>query len=135
MRTRPLLESRPAVTQVFLATMPAFVLGILAGVVLDLSAIVYLVVLIASVLGGVLAGFEHRGAIEGGERGLVGGLVWGVGVVLGHNLLSRRATWAMPHPEGLEVVLTAIVGIPLGAIGGVVRARRADSEHRTEPVV
>ncbi len=127
--TPRLLETRPAVQQVLLATMPAFVLGIIVGVALDLSAVLYLLLVIVSVLGAIVAGLEHRTAVEGGQRGLVGGLMWGVGVILGHHLLSRKATSALPHPEALEVVLTALVSVPLGAIGGALRAR----EERRRP--
>jgi hypothetical protein len=119
-----LLETRPPALQVVLATLPALVLGVVVGVVLDLSSAIYLLLALLSGLGAILAGREHRSVVEGAQRGLVGGLMWGAGVVLGHHLLSRRATVALPHPEALELIITSLVSIPLGAIGGALRSRR-----------
>jgi hypothetical protein len=118
-----LLATRPEAHQYLLATVPALILGTIAGLALDLSGAVYGLLLIVATLGGVGAGLEHATPAEGAQRGLVGGLLFGAGVLLGHHLLNERAKASLPHPEAVEVIVTAIAGMPLGAIGAALRRR------------
>lgn len=128
MKLPVLMDSRPPLVQVVLITIPALVFGVLAGVALDLAAAAYYALLVVALVGGTLAGLEHDGGGHGAQRGLTGGLLFGAGVVAGHHLLTRRATASLPHPEAVELIVSALFGALLGSIGGVVRGAQ---EHAT----
>lgn len=91
---------------------------------LDLSAAGYYGLTLLAVLGGIVAGMEHETTKEGAQRGLVGGTVFGAGVLAGHHLLGRRAQASLPHPESTQVIFAALFAVPLGALGAWLRIRR-----------
>ena len=99
------------------------VFGLLCGFLLGHSKAAYLLATLLSVPGGFLAGFEHAGAGEGADRGLIGGALFGEFILLGHKIDGSAATTSLPHPAGVLVVFTAIFGTLLGALGGYTRAR------------
>jgi hypothetical protein len=118
------MDTRPPAVQFVLIAVPALLLGVVCGLALDLAAAAYYGLLVLAVIGGVGAGLEHDGAGAGAQRGLTGGAVFGAGVLLGHHLLSRHAKVALPHPEGVDVIVSAIFGALFGAIGGAIRGAR-----------
>ncbi len=120
-----LLNTRPALEQILISTLPALIFGVIVGAVLDFSAAGYYALTLLAVLGGILGGMEHETTAEGAQRGLVGGLVFGAGVLAGHQLLSRRAQVALPHPESAQVIIAALFGVPISAFGAWLRIRRA----------
>lgn len=132
MKLPVLLDSRPPAVQLVLLLVPALLLGTVAGIALDLAAGAYYAVLIVAALGGIAAGVEHETAGQGAQRGLTGGLMFGLGVLVGHHLLNRRAQASLPHPEAVEVIVTSIFSVPLGAIGGAIRAHREDTAGRAQ---
>ncbi len=119
-----LLHTRPLKHQWFLSDAPPLLLGAVCGAVLHLSAIAYLVLLVVATIGGFLAGMEHLGAADGASRGEVGGLLFGVGLLLGAHIVHGRLKTSLPDPEIVEVVITTLVGAALGAGGGAIRGRR-----------
>ena len=68
--------------------------------------------------GGYFAGKEHDGAGEGALRGLVGGSLFGGGILLVHEATGKEAKADLPHPAALLLVITVVFGIALGAMGG-----------------
>ncbi len=114
-------ETRPRCQQLLGVALPAFGLGFMVGIALGLSAIVYVVLLVVAGLGGIAAGMEHRRAGIAALRGLIGGAIFGAGLLVGHWVLGRGATIALPSPEALEVLITAVASVPLALLGVALR--------------
>ena len=98
--------------------------GAVTGWFLGESEPVYLVLSLLGILGGLAAGLEHEGALEGFYRGLLGGLEFGFAILLVHGLRDVPATAHLPDPEVGLIAITAIAGALLGALGGRLRRRR-----------
>jgi hypothetical protein len=130
-RMTPLLESRPELVQGGLVIGGPAVFGLLTGFLLGHSKLAYLLATLLSIPGGFLAGFEHAGGSDGADRGLVGGTLFGLFILLGHEIDGSAATTSLPHPAGMLVVFTAIFGALLGGLGGYLRGR-AESGVRQE---
>lgn len=135
-RLPPLLEERTAGQELLLVVIVPSLAGAIAGVLLGVSEIAYLVVAILAIAGGYGAGFEHPGPRYGAYRGLVGGMQFGVWILLAHDVLYDSEPKAeLPHPEILLVALTTAFGVGLGALGGRHRARlEAKAAAAAEPV-
>jgi len=119
-----LLRSREVPLQVVFAVVVPAAAGALAGWLLGVNEIAYLVWSLLALAGGYLAGLEHRGAGEGAIRGVLGGSLFGA-VLLGvHHATGEEPTADLPEPEILLVVLTALIGTVSGALGGRRRAKR-----------
>lgn len=85
-------------------------LGISAGAYWGLSAL--------AGLGAILAGFEHQDGWGGADRGLVGGAIFGAGVLIAHAIAGTHAKVSLGSFPPLLIVIDAIAGMLLGAIGG-----------------
>jgi hypothetical protein len=119
----PLMADRPAAHRAPLIIVPALLLGFLAGAMLGVSAAAWTIVNIIATLGGIAAGFEHDGAASGARRGALGGLVFGLGLVLADALLVDHREARIADPAILQTVVTTLAGALLGALGGWLRAR------------
>lgn len=115
----PFAERSPAEQAIGGLVIPVL-FGAVCGVVLGWSAAAYWVLQLVAALGGVAAGFEHRGARAGAVRGVVGGLLFGAGVLLGHAVAGTDATIDSAAPAFLPVI-TAVLGSAFGAAGGARR--------------
>jgi hypothetical protein len=129
-RLPPLLSSHPPGTQIVLGVVVPAVFGLITGILLGVSEVVYLVLNVLGIGGGYFAGLEHRTVAEGALRGLNGGLLFGVFILFGHEFSGSEPKVHLPEPEILLVVITTVLGCGLGALGGRTRARRS----RREPV-
>jgi hypothetical protein len=105
------------------------VFGLLCGFLRGHSKTAYLLASVLTIPGAFLAGFEHAGASDGADRGLIGGALFGEFILLGHQIDGSAATASLPHPAGVLVVFTALIGTLLGAFGGAVRRR---AEERSQ---
>jgi hypothetical protein len=117
----PLLLDRAVPTRIVLALLVPAGYGFLTGIALDKSKGLYIALAILAAIGGVLAGFEMYGTGQGALRGLVGGTVFGAFVLLGHAVVSGRATVKLPDPEIVFLAFTIVPGVALGAWGGRLR--------------
>jgi hypothetical protein len=99
------------------------VFGIITGIFLGVSEIVYLVLSVLGIAGGYMAGKEHIGASEGAIRGFTGGILFGTFILAAHALTGLERQAHLPEPEVLLVVITTVFGIVLGALGGRARQR------------
>lgn len=124
MHPPPLLLDRAPGAQVVLAVIAPIVLGVVTGLSLGWNEGVYIVLSLLGVLGGIGAGYEHLGADEGGVRGFCGGVLFGTFILLAHQLSGEEPLAHLPEPEGVLVVVTTVLGVLFGAIGGTLRARR-----------
>jgi len=123
MKTTPLLEHRPRNIQVVLAVVVPAVFGAITGYFLGISEGVYIVLSILAFLGGIGAGFDHDGAAAGAKRGLLGGTLFGAFLLIGHEIHGATAEAHLPEPAIVLVVITAVLGVLLGALGGWLRGR------------
>ena len=77
------------------------IFGLLSGLALGWSEILYLIMVgPIGIIGGFLGGIEHRGAEEGVVRGLLGGLVFGSFILLGHKIAGTDPEGRPPRPTG-----------------------------------
>jgi hypothetical protein len=124
----PLFRDRPRPLQIILGGVVPLAFGSVVGVVLGVSAAAYWGLIAAASVGGVLAGLEHRDGWGGADRGLVGGVLFATGLLVAHAIAGTHAKASLGSFPPLLVVLDAIVGMLLGALGGrVARSLRRRS--------
>jgi len=111
-----------------LALVVPSVFGIVTGIFLGVSEIVYLLLSILGIAGGFLAGKEHIGASEGATRGFTGGILFGTFILAAHAATGLERKAHLPEPEIVLVVITTVFGIILGALGGRSREKSARRE-------
>jgi hypothetical protein len=127
----PLFEDRNDVEQIVGGTVVPILFGLVTGLALGWNEIVYYVLVgPIAIAGGLYAGLEHRGPDEGLARGLVGGLVFGSFILLGHEIANNEPEVTLPDPQAGLVFVTTVAGGVLGALGGAYRVRR---ERRLGP--
>jgi hypothetical protein len=122
-----LLRERPVGLQVVLAGVVPALLGVLAGWLLGVSEIAYLVISVLAIGGGYGAGMEHRGAGEGAIRGVIGGALFGGFILIAAELIGKEHKAHLPEPHILLVAITTGFGVLLGALGGRARVRREEA--------
>jgi hypothetical protein len=121
MRNSPLFRERPRSIQIILGLVVPTALGALAGVFLGISAAAYWAIGLIAFVGGIFAGFEHADGWDGADRGLVGGTLYGTGLLIAHAIAGTDAKVELPGFAPILVVFTAIIGMLLGALGGKIR--------------
>lgn len=131
MHPPPLLLERPFALQVVLAVVVPALLGLLTGFVLGVSEVGYLALSLLAILGGLAGGYEHDGASEALARGLCGGLLFGVFILVGHSVFGQQAKAQLPEPHALLVAITTVLGLALHAVGGALRERRGPRARTT----
>ena len=135
MRQPDLLESHSPQTQLILALVVPSVFGIVTGIFLGVSEIVYLLLSILGIGGGYMAGKEHIGASEGATRGFTGGILFGTFILAAHAATGLERKAELPEPEILLVVITTVFGIILGALGGRSREKSESRAAAAPPAV
>jgi hypothetical protein len=120
----PLFEDRPVAAQIVGGIVVPMIFGLVTGFALAWNEVAYLVLVgPVGIMGGLLAGTEHRGADDGFVRGLIGGLVFSSFILLGLEILKEEPTAELPDPQAGLVFFITLVSGGLGAIGGAYRAR------------
>jgi hypothetical protein len=132
-----LFRDRPRAAQVILGGVVPCVIGAVAGILVGVSAGAYWAVGAVAAVGGVLAGFEHRDGWGGADRGLVGGFLYGASLLIAHGLAGTDATVSLGSFPPLLAVVTAIIGMVLGALGGrlVRNARERAGQQPVRPPI
>jgi hypothetical protein len=136
MHAPPLFRDRPRSIQIVLGGLVPLAFGAIVGVVLGISAGAYWALAALAGLGAILAGFEHQDGWGGADRGLVGGAIFGAGVLIAHAIAGTHAKVSLGSFPPLLIVIDAIAGMLLGAIGGRIgRAlwRRPDAGAEDSP--
>ena len=131
-RLLELLRERPLPVQIVLALVVPAAFGALAGWLLGVNEVAYLIVSVLAIGGGYFAGREHMGAGEGALRGLVGGALFGGFILLVHEAIGKEPKADLPHPEILLLAITVVFGVVLGALGGRATKRKAEAEDEEE---
>jgi hypothetical protein len=130
----PLFRERSRPLQALTALLTPTLVGAVAGIALGISAGLYWAVGLLAFVGGVLAGFEHEDGWKGADRGLVGGALYGVGLLIAHAIAGTDAQVSLPGFPPILAVFTAIIGMLVGALGGRLRReamKRAGSSGPT----
>ena len=120
-----LLKDRSPGAEAVVAVLVPIVFGVVAGVLLGVNEIAYLVISLLGILGGYAAGLEHEDGLEGFYRGLLGGLLFGSTILITNGLLDEEPEADLPDPETLLIVITAVLGAILGFLGARSRAKRS----------
>lgn len=95
-----------------------FAFGAVVGVVIGVSAAAYWGLAALAGLGAIVAGFEHQDGWGGADRGLVGGALFGAGILIAHAIAGTHAKVSLGSFPPLLVAIDAIAGMFLGALGG-----------------
>ncbi len=133
MHTPTLFRDRERSIQIILGGVVPCTIGALAGIFVGISAPIYWAIGAVAGIGGFLAGFEHLDGWGGADRGLVGGTLYGISLLVAHGLAGTHAEVSLGSFPPLLAVVTAIIGMLLGAAGG--RVARTMRERTTrEPV-
>ncbi len=109
-------RSRPA--QVILGGVLPAIIGAIAGVMVGVSATGYWIVAGVAGIGGFVSGFEHRDGWGGADRGFFGGLIYGIALLVTHELIGNSAKVSLGSAPVLLPVITAILGMFIAAAGG-----------------
>ncbi|HEV2062651.1 MAG TPA: hypothetical protein VGR12_07345 [Solirubrobacteraceae bacterium] len=122
-----LLRERSHAAEMALVVAVPSIYGAITGWTLGESEAVYTVLALLGILGGLVAGLEHEGGLEGFYRGLLGGLLFGTAILVANGLIDEKPKAHLPDPEVLLIVITGAFGAALGALGGWFRTRRERS--------
>lgn len=129
MRTPTLFRDRPRPVQIVLGGGVPLAFGAVVGVVLGVSAGLYWALAALAALGAVLAGLEHLDGWGGADRGLVGGALFGLGVLVAHAIAGTDAKVSLGGFPPLLIVIDAVAGMFLSALGGrLARALRGNGD-------
>ena len=123
-------RARPA--QIVLGGVVPAIFGVAAGILIGVSTGAYWAIAIVVALGGIVAGFEHQDGWGGADRGVVGGLIYGIALLLAHAVAGTHAKVSLGSFPPFFAVVTAIIGMFLGALGGWFA--RTQRERRASPV-
>jgi ABC-type Na+ efflux pump permease subunit len=126
-----LFRDRPRPVQIVLGGVIPAAIGAVVGILIGVSTGAYWAVAGLAAVGGILAGFEHQDGWGGADRGLVGGLIYGVALLVTHAIAGTHAKVSLGSFPPLLAVVTAIIGMLLGALGG--RIARFQRERQTAP--
>jgi hypothetical protein len=120
-----LFRDRPRPAQIALGGIVPALSGAVAGVLIGVSSGAYWAWGALAAVGAIVAGFEHLDGWGGADRGLVGGFIYGVALLVVHALTGAHAKVSLGSFPPLLAVITAIAGMLLSALGGrLARERR-----------
>jgi uncharacterized membrane protein len=112
-----LFRERPRNTQVVLAVIVPLLFGAVVGVVLGTSASFYWILLAVATLAGLLSGLEHDEVKEAAGRGAIAGALFGLGILVAHQLAGTDAKVSLGSFPPLLIVIDAVAGALLAALG------------------
>ena len=127
-----LFRERQLAAQIVLVVVLPAIFGAVAGWLLGVNEIAYLVFGLVVLIGAYVAGLEHHGAGEGALRGAVLGLVYGGALLLVHEALGEEPKAELPHPKILVLAITIGVSAVAGALGGRRRKRHNEKEEMAD---
>ena len=103
--------------------------GIVCGLLLAVSAPLYIVGTLFGVLGGVAGGAQHATARAAMARAATGGTLFGLAILLGYEFTGGDgAEVELPHPEILFVAFTLVPAFPLHWLGWRIARSRGEPE-------
>lgn len=128
--TRPVyFMDRPVALRLVLVVLVPGIFGLICGYFLHHSKTVYIVLQIVAAIGGYIGGWEHRSGREGAVRGFVGGLCFGGGILIAHQLIGGKPLTKLPDPPVILMAFTAGIGAVLAAFGAGARSSREEKPY------
>jgi hypothetical protein len=121
----PLLSSRPRPVQIGSMVVPPLIGGFLTGATLGWTVGAWVIANVIATIGGFLAGFDHDRLGDAARRGALGGLVFGLSLVLADALVVDDRVARIASPPIAQAVVTTIAGTLLAIAGTWVRNRIA----------
>jgi len=97
--------------------------GFLCGAVLGGSGALYLALQALAAGGGYFAGLEHDRPLHGRMRGVLGGLLFGGFILIGHETVGGSDHGLIPDPEVILIAFTGTLGALFGTLGARTRQR------------
>jgi hypothetical protein len=119
----PLLADRPRALRFALTYVSPVLAGFLAGAMLGVGVAAWAIANVVATLGGFGAGLEHDDLGDAARRGAIGGLLFGLSVVLADALVVGDRAATIAHPAILQAVVTTVAGALLALAGCALRAR------------
>ena len=116
-----LFAERPTGVQLLLVFVVPVVFGAICGAVVAPVPVVYLVLQLVAVLGGIFAGLEHRRISEATIRGLAAGMCFGFAILLTHVLLGGDDHKLLGEDPVLLPWLTGLFGAGFAILGSFLR--------------
>lgn len=110
-------RERPANTRVVLAVIVPLLFGAVVGVVLGVSAAFYWILLAVATLAGLLSGLEHGEAKEAAGRGALAGAMFGLGILVAHQMAGTDAKVSLGSFPPFLIVIDSVAGALLAALG------------------
>jgi asparagine N-glycosylation enzyme membrane subunit Stt3 len=131
-----LFRDRPRPVQIVLGGVIPAIAGAVAGVLIGVSSGAYWGYAAFVAIASVGAGFEHLDGWGGADRGLIAGAVYGVGLLLAHLIAGTHAKVSLGSFPPFLVVITALAGMLLSALGGYLARvlRERERARATVPV-
>lgn len=126
-----LFRDRPRPAQILLGGVIPAIAGGVAGVLIGASSGAYWAWGALAAIGSVVGGFEHQDGWGGADRGLAAGAIYGIALLLVHAILGTHAKVSLGSFPPFLIVVTAIAGMLLSALGG--RLARQGRERRATP--
>jgi hypothetical protein len=127
----PRFEERSRPVQILLAVVAPIAFGAVAGILIGVSAGLYILFSLIAAIGAYVAGLEHFGASAGARRGALAGLLYGAALLLTHQVEGSEELVFLSSPPILLALLTTGVGALLAAFGGSRRAKQEAGDERT----
>jgi 4-amino-4-deoxy-L-arabinose transferase-like glycosyltransferase len=119
----PLLAERPPVVRFALTYVTPVLGGFAAGAMLGVGAAAWAIANVIAVLAGLGAGFEHDDLRDAARRGAVGGLLFGLAIVLADALVVGDRAATIADPPILQPLVTVVAGTLLALGGCALRGR------------
>jgi hypothetical protein len=98
--------------------------GLVIGLLVNVSELLFLVLVVGAILAGVAGGAQHAVLREAVLRGLLAGALFGLAILAGWQLGGGEDVEAIPDPPVAELLLTVVPAGPLHALGWWLRSRR-----------
>jgi hypothetical protein len=106
----PLLTDWPWAIRIVLAGLVPMGFGFLCGAVLGGSGALFLFLQALAAAGGYFAGLEHERPHHGRMRGVLGGVLFGGFILIGHEAVGGSDHGLIPEPALIQIVITAALG-------------------------
>jgi hypothetical protein len=126
-----LFRDRSPTAQLITAGVVPMLIGGLAGVLVGVSAAAYWAIAVLAAVGAFLSGFEHVDGWEAADRGFISGVIYGVSLLLAHEIAGTTAKASLGSLPALLAVVTALAGSLLCAGGGHLARIRSGEAHQT----
>jgi hypothetical protein len=121
----PLLSERPLAIRITFTVVLPLIGGFLTGAMLGVNATAWAVANVIAVIGGFLAGFDHDTTAGAARRGALGGLLFGLALVLADALVVDDRAAKIADPAIAQLLVTVPAGAVLAILGVSTRGKIA----------